>query len=244
AQYSDPINGDTTRAYANRLQVNLYLRLPAHGDRKNINAGTLSAAEAAQKIPKAARRAYEQGIKLQKENQPDKALAQFNQAIELYPSYFQALTERANLLMQQSKLVEAEAEFVQALQLNAKYPPALRGIGYCQIQQKKFAAAVSNLENAFVLEPTVPMTLLLLGYGNLSLGRYDEAKQCLEQSLKLNPEVAARARIHLAEIYAHEQKFVEAANEISAYLKAKPDAADAAQLKRMEADWRARGKRE
>jgi tetratricopeptide (TPR) repeat protein len=93
-----------------------------------------------------------------------------------------------------------------------------------------------------VLEPNAPLTLLLLGYANLSLSRYEEAKQCLQQALKLNPESAARARVHLAEIFAHEQKFKEAADEIRAYLKAKPDAADAANLRKMEADWRERSK--
>jgi len=243
-QYSDTAESDSTRAYANRVQVDVYMRLPLHGKRDDSKAGVISVAEASQNIPKPARQAYEQGLKFQKDNKADKALTAFNQAVELYPEYFQALTERGNLLVQSGKLTEAEADFERALRINSKYAPALRGIGFSQIQQKKFDAAVKNLENAFVLEPNSPMTLMLLGYGNLSLGRYEEAKQCLEQALKLNPDTAARARVHLAEIYAREQKFVEAANEISAYLKAKPGAADAAQLRRMEADWRARAKRE
>ena len=119
---------------------------------------------------------------------------------------------------------------------------ALRGIGYCQIQRKKFYEALGNLEKAYVLEPNAPMTLLLLGYANLSLNRHEEARQCLQQALKLNAESAARAHVYLAEILAHEQKFKEAADEIRAYLKANPNASDAASLQKMEADWRARGK--
>ncbi|MGH9834563.1 MAG: tetratricopeptide repeat protein [Blastocatellia bacterium] len=239
--YSDPAESDSTRAYANRLQINIYLRYPMQG-KKDTLSGMVNAAEAAQDIPKAARKAYDQGIKLQKENKGEQALTAFNQAIELYPGYFQALTERGNLLMMRNQLAEAEADFERALQLNGKYPPALRGIGYCQIQQKKFAAALGNLEKAFVLEPNVALTLLLLGYANLSLTRYEEAKQCLQQALKIGPESAARAHVYLAEIFAHEQKFKEAADELRAYLKAKPDAADAANLRKMEEDWRARSK--
>lgn len=243
AQYTDPADGDPTRAYANRLQIHLYLRYPLR-DRKDAPPGTVSAAEAAQEIPKPAKKAYDQGLKFQKENQAEKALTSFNQALELHPAYFQALTERANLRMQRNQVAEAEADFERALQLNAKYPPALRGLGYCQIQQKKFAAALGNLERSYALEPNVALTLLLLGYANLSLDRYEEAKQCLQQALKLGPESAARAHVYLAEVFAHEQKFKEAADAIRAYLKVKPDAADAAKLKEMEADWRARGKRE
>jgi tetratricopeptide (TPR) repeat protein len=241
-QYSDPAESDTTRSYANRLQINVYLRLPSHRDKSKANAGAISAIEAAQNIPKAARKAYEQGMKLQKENQADKALAQFNQAIEQFPEYFQAITERGNVLMQQNNLAEAEKDFARALKIYDKYTPALRGIGLCQIQQREFAAAVSNLENAFVLEPNAPATLMLLGYAHLSLNHYDESKQCLQQALKLGPESVPRAHVYLAEVYAHEQKFNEAAEEIRAYLKEKPDASDAASLRKMEADWRERAK--
>src|SRR5262249_19212345 len=135
-QYSEPAESDTTRAFSNRLQVNIYLRLPQHNTETVYKPGTVNVADAGQNIPRAARKAYEQGLKLQKENQVEKAFIAFNQAIELYPEYFQAMTERANLLMQQNKLIDAEADFERALQLNSKHSPALRGIGYCQIQQK------------------------------------------------------------------------------------------------------------
>src|SRR5215475_3990469 len=241
-QYCDPIEADTTRAYSNRLQVDVNLRLPLHKEKKNVNPGIVSASEAAQNIPKSALKAYEQGLKLQKENKGEQALISFNQAIELYPEYFQALTERANLLMGRNQLAESVADFERALRLNDKYTPALRGLGYGQIQQKQFEAAVSNLERAFVLEPGAPLTLMLLGYANLSLGRHEPAKQCLEEALKLGPESAARAHVYLAEVFAHEQKFKEAADSIRRYLTLKPDAADAADLRKMESDWRARAK--
>jgi tetratricopeptide (TPR) repeat protein len=241
-QYCDPIEADTNRAYSNRLQVDINLKLPLNKEKKDANPGVISLSEATQNIPKPALKAYEQGLKLQKENKGDQALTAFNQAIDLYPEYFQALTERANLLMGRNQLNEAAADFERALRLNEKHVPALRGLGYCQIQQKQFEAALSNLERAFVMEPKVPLTLLLLGYANLSLSRYEPAKQCLVEALKLGPESAARAHVYLAEVFAHEQKFKEAADSIRRYLTLKPDAADAAGLRKMESDWRARAK--
>jgi len=238
-QYTDPAQSDASRSYNNRLQIDVFLRLPLHKD-KDVKPGTISAIEAAQNIPKPARKAFDQGMKLQKENQPEKALAQFGQAIQLYPEYFQAMTERANLLMQQNKLKEAEAEFERSLLINGKYPPTLRGIGYCQIQQQKFPAALGNLEKAYSLEPTVPMTLMLLGYANLSLDRYEEAKQCLQQALKIGAESVPRAHVYLAEVYAHDGSYREAAEEVHLYLKLKPDSPDASRLKELESQWRAR----
>lgn len=241
-QFSEPAESDSTRSFANRVQINVYLRLPIRHNQPATPPGVVSVEEAAQNIPKAARKAYEQGMKLQKENQAEKALAQFDQAIALYPAYFQALTERANLRMGQNQLPAAAADFARALEFNGKYVPALRGLGYCQIQQKQFAAAVANLERAYALAPKVALTLLLLGYSNLSLNRYEPAKQCLLEALKLDEASAARAHVYLGEIYAQEGKFKEAADAVSRYLSLKPKVADAAQLKALEAQWRARSK--
>ena len=93
-----------------------------------------------------------------------------------------------------------------------------------------------------MLEPNVPLTLLLLGYGNLSLNRYDAAKQCLQEALRIEEKSAARAHVYLGEIFAHEQKFKDAADALGKYLKLKPDAADAKQLQELEAQWRSKAK--
>lgn len=240
AQYTDPVDGDPGRAFANRLQINLYLRYPA-SEKKDAPPGTINAAEA-REIPKPAKKAFEQGQKLQKENKAEQALASFNEALQLYPEYFQAFTERGNLLMQHGKLAESLADFDRALQINDKYSPALRGAGYCNIQQRKFEAAIDQLQKSLLYEPKVALTHMLLGYANLSLDRYPQAEQLLKQALKLGGDNIVRARVYLAEVYAHEQKFKEAADEIRAYLSLRPDAADAANLKKMESDWRARSK--
>ncbi|MFN0085007.1 MAG: carboxypeptidase regulatory-like domain-containing protein [Blastocatellia bacterium] len=245
-QYAEPAESDSTRSYANRLQVDIYMRLPIKHVAPTVPPGVVSIEEASQNIPREARKAYEQGMKLQKENQAgkggEKAMAQFNQAIDLYPEYFQALTERANLRMARNQLPEAAGDFERALRVNGKYVPALRGLGYCQIQQKQYAAAVANLEVAFALAPRASLTLLLLGYGNLSLNRYEAAKQCLQEALRLDETSAARAHVHLGEIYAREEKFTEAADEVRRFLSLNAQAPDAAQLKEMEKQWRARAK--
>lgn len=241
-QYSDPAESDSTRAYASRVHIDVYLRLPLHGKKEGGNPGIVNAATASQNIPKPARQAYEQGLKFQKENQPEKALLSFNRALELYPEYFQALAERGNLLMQHNKLTEALADFESALQINDKYSPALRGAAYCNIQHRNYEVAVGQLEKSLLYEPKIALSHMLLGYANLSLNRYEQAKLSLQQALKLGGDNIARARVYLAEVYAQEQKFKEAADEIRAYLKLRPDAADVGNLRKLEEDWRARVK--
>lgn len=240
-QFTEPAESDSTRAFSNRVHVNLYFRY-ANEKEVTVKPGTVSAAEAAQRIPKGAKKAFDDGVKLQRENQTEKALAQFNAAISEYPDYFQALTERANLRMSSNQLIEATSDFEQAIRLNPKYVPALRGLGYCQIQQKDFVAAVSSLERAYALATDNALTLMLLGYANLSLNRNEPARQCLNEALRLDEASAARAHVYLGEILALEQKFKEAADEVHKYLTLRPQAQDAQQLKELEAKWRAQAK--
>lgn len=114
-QVCDPTESDTNRAYSNRLQIDVFLKLPIPVEKQNFNPGAVNAEDA--NVPKPARKAYEQALKLQKEKQPQEAIAQLAQAIELYPNYVQALTERGNLLMQQNRLPEAEADFADSVEI-------------------------------------------------------------------------------------------------------------------------------
>jgi tetratricopeptide (TPR) repeat protein len=237
-QFSDPAESDSTRSYANRVQIHVYLRLPLANQKQNLNPGTIDAAEAS--VPTAARKAYEQGLKFQKENQADKALPQFQQAIELYPGYFQALTARGNLFLQRNRLIEAATDFDRAMKLNEKYAPALRGMGVCMLQTQHPIEAVELLLRSSEIEPDEALTQMFLGFAQMSVEQPRLAEESLRKALKLDAVRAVRAHAYLADLYARENKFAEAANELRQYLAAQPNAADAAKLKTMEAEWRAK----
>jgi Tfp pilus assembly protein PilF len=237
-QISDPAESDSTRSYNNRVQIHVYLRLPLIETKENLKAGTINVAEAT--VPNAARKAYEQGLKFQKENQADKALPQFQQAIELHPAYFQALTARGNLWLQRNHLLEAATDFDRALKLNEKYAPALRGMGLCMLQTQHPIEAVELLLRAAELEPEEALTHMFLGFAQMGVNQPQRAEESLRKALKLDAVRAARAHAYLADLYARANKFAEAADELRHYLKAQPNAPDAARLKTMEAEWRAK----
>lgn len=239
-QYSDPAESDSTRAYSNRLQIDVHLRLPIRSDKTEAKPGTINVAEVAQDVPRPARQAYEKGLKFQKDNQPDKALESFSQAIELYPDYFQALTERGALLLQRSQIVEAATDFDHVMKINGKYAPALRGMGLCMLQSQHYPEAIELLSQAASLQPDEALTHMFLGFAQLSNKQARLAEASLQKALRLDATRAVRAHAYLADLYAGENRFLEAADELRAYLTAQPNASDAPRLKKMEAEWRAR----
>jgi len=229
----------TTRTATNSLTANIAMRAEAVKT-SGPKPAVVSAADAGQKVPPQARKAFEEAVKFRGSNDPAKALASFTQAIELYPAYYQALAARADMHLSRRQLSEAAADFDRALKSNPRYGAALRGAGYCKLVRGQFAEAVEYFDKAVVAEPESARSFLLLGMANFELDRREQAKLALQQALKIDAAQSVRARLYLANIHAREGHFRRAADELRTYLEAAPSDPEAAELRKVEALWRAR----
>src|SRR6266404_8181310 len=236
---SDVVETNPSRTANGNLTVQLVLRERADHS-KGPKPGIIRAGENEQRIPKEARKAFNDGLKFKGNDEPLKALESFNRAVELYHEYYQAFSERGDVNVFQRKLEEAAADFDRALKINAYYGPALRGLGYCKLEKKEFADAIDLFEKSISAEPNNANTHLLLGIANLELDRREPAREALQKALSFNTQPVPRAHIYLANLYARERQYLKAADELHAYLEAEPFASDAESLKVTEAQWRAR----
>jgi Flp pilus assembly protein TadD len=237
---TDGVEVDTTRTATGDLTVNLVLRrdISAHVAPKKAEA--VSVAEVEQKVPKQARQAYREALKLREENQNDKALRSLTRAVELFPEYFQALAERGDMLILGGKLTEAADDFARALKVNPRYGPALRGAGYCQLERREFEESARYLEQATAARPDDANAYLLLGIAYLELDRREQAEGALLKALGFNTRRELRAHIYLGNLYARAGRYKEAADQLRQYLEANPTDPTAADLTEVEAKWRAR----
>jgi tetratricopeptide (TPR) repeat protein len=238
---SESVEADTSRTATGNLNVNLILRRGSEPPADNLKpAEVVTTAEAGQQVPKEARQAFKAGLRFRRANEPDKALQSFTHAVELYPEYFQALAARGDLRVLQRRLGEAAADFESALKVNPRYGPALRGAGYCKLEKREFVEAIKDFEKSLTAQPDNANTYLLLGIAYLELDRRDAAKAALFKALSFNSPHELRAYLYLANLYAREHLYTEAAEELHKYLEANPTAPDAANLKAIESQWRAR----
>ncbi|MEA2175797.1 MAG: hypothetical protein QOD00_3389 [Blastocatellia bacterium] len=236
---SDMVETDTTRTATDTLSVNLYMRRSdAPGESRKASA--VSVAEAAQKVPKEARKAFMDALKFKDERKFDDALENLTRAINLFPEYFQALAERGDLYISHHQLALAATDFENALKINAQYGHALRGAGYCKLEKREFTEAAHDFEQAITAEPDNFNAYLLLGIAHLELDQRDDARKALEQALKINPDGAVRAHIYLANLNARQGSYRQAADELHTYLQLNPMDPEAEKLKSVEAKWRAR----
>ncbi len=226
--FSDAVEVETGRTSPPRLLINLYLRAgPKALDRKQDKGSTISLKEAAQNVPKSARKAFEQAQTFRSKNRSDRALDYLNRAIEIFPQYFQALAERGHLRVSMMQPTEAAADFARALELNDRYEPALRGLGICYFQDGRLEDAIVYFERAVSEAPSNAVDRLFLGICNARLGRSDVARAALHRALAIDPIGAARAHVYLAHLSIQEDKPQDAIAELEAYLTALPGAPDA-----------------
>lgn len=236
---SDVVEMNPSRTANGNLTVQLLLR-----DRsdytKDRKPGVIRVGENEQRIPKGARKAFNDGLKFKGNDETLKALESFNRAVELYHEYYQAFSERGDVNVFQRKLEEAAADFDRALKINDHYGPALRGAGYCKLEKREFSGAIELFEKSISADPTNANTHLLLGIANLELDRREPAREALKKALSFNTQPVPRAHIYLANLYARERQYLQAADELHKYIEADPLAAEAAGMREIEAKWRAR----
>jgi tetratricopeptide (TPR) repeat protein len=238
SQTSDQVSVDTARVAGQRVLVHLYLKKPV-----SITAGespdpVVSVREMTERIPKKARKAYEEALQEKTRNRLDRAEAKLKRAILLHPGYFQALTARGEIFISQGRCTEALEDFGKALIHHPHYGPALRGSGYCLLEESRFQESVDHLEKAVSIDPSHHDAHLFLGIALLASNQASRAEENLRRALALDPRRAVSAHIYLAQLYAAQQDYQAAAEEVAAYLEIQPDAPHAERLRAQQQQWR------
>jgi lipopolysaccharide biosynthesis regulator YciM len=71
------------------------------------------------------------------------------------------------------------------------------------------------------------------------LDRREPAREALQKALSFDTQPVPRAHIYLANLFAREHQYLQAADELHRYIQVDPVAADAAGMREIEAKWRA-----
>jgi tetratricopeptide (TPR) repeat protein len=242
-QYSESVEADVSRLSASRIAANIYLRSSVKIElAKEGRSAGITVAEVSQRVPREAQKAMEKAVRLRANQKLAEALAMLNRAVEIYPDFFQAITERGHLRITMGRLAEARKDFAQALEINGNYAPALRGAGICEFAEGNHAMAIRDLRRTISEEPRDAIAHLFLGLANVGLNRSDAARAALQKALSLDPKNCVRAHVHLANLDLKENRHLEAAAELEAYLAAVPNAQDAERLRLLLAQIRAQTK--
>ncbi len=240
-QVSDPAPVDLTRGLSSRVLFNLYLRsASARSAQQPKHAAGITVAEAAQRVPRQARKEFERGEARRARGEMAGALEAFDDAIRLFPSYFQALAARGHMRIALKMVPEAERDFARALELGGGYEPALRGAGMCEFEKRNYEGAVALFEKALLQDPRNASSNLFLGISLALLDRPEQARPALVKALTLDSLGAARAHVHLAYMLMRENRLEQAITELDAYLQKVPHAPDSGTFRELRRRLRSR----
>lgn len=188
-----------------------------------------------QEVPKAARKAYDQGVKLARNNRPEDASAKLQEAVRIFPDYLYALNKLGEQYSAANKPAEAQAMFERAIAVNPKFALSHINLGILFVHQRQFDEAIAALENGIRLDGTYPMGHLNLGLALMSKTppEFDHAEKELTRALEMGKKEMVYVRKHLFNLNLRRQKLDQAAGQLEAYLREDPGAPDAEQVRQM-----------
>jgi tetratricopeptide (TPR) repeat protein len=221
---------DRTYGTANE-QKDIYLRL-----RRGASPTGPTSSVFLQEVPPDAKKLYEHAVDELKSNKTKEAYEALKSSLEIFPKYFAALELLASEYLKAGHYEASQILFTLANQVNPRSFSCWHGLAYSLYSQKKYAEAITAIDKAIEVNGSVPDGLLLHGVLLRRTQKLAEAEKELTKAKELYGEVRPEIRRELGLVYSDQKKYKEAAKELRAYVKARPDAKDTAAVKTMLSD--------
>ncbi|HWN10272.1 MAG TPA: tetratricopeptide repeat protein [Pyrinomonadaceae bacterium] len=187
-----------------------------------------------QEVPDQARKEYERGIVLlQKSEQQKEGVQSLKKAIELFPTYFEALEMLGTEYVKQLDFDAAIPVLTKAIEINGRAHHSLSSLSVAQYNLKQLPAAVESMKRAITHNQKSASANLWLGMLLRQADKLDEAETYLKQADKLAESKLPDVHWQLALLFNQVKKYKEAADELELFLKLQPDARDTENIKKL-----------
>jgi tetratricopeptide (TPR) repeat protein len=196
-----------------------------------------------QEIPVPARDAYERGLRFSRENKLDQAMTSYKEAIDAFPRYYDAHFALGCELIKTGRSERAIGELEAARQINAKDDRVYACFGQALISLKKFAVAAAAYNEAARLRPDESSYPYLRACALIDQARalgpsardhkglLDAAEIDLGRAYELSGKSMSAVHIQRARLYEQRGDAKRAADELASYLRANPNADNAAAIR-------------
>lgn len=228
------------RYSSDQVFVDIYLKM----DPKKAGTGDGAATVIfAQEIPGDARKLYKKGVK-QLDDKKDEGLELLKQAVEIFPTYYDALDRLGTEYVQRKQYEEAAPYLTRAADVNKRSYSSFYWLGVANFNLKNMPAAIEALRSAVTIKPLSVNAQLFYGMLLRMDGNYELAEKALLQARSLTEKGAPVAEVHwqLALLYEKTSRYKEAADELERFLKVQPETADAEKIRKLIDDLRAKAK--
>ena len=203
-----------------------------------------------QNVPKAAREVFDRAMKLGKAGRKQVANTMLQEAIRIFPDYFDAHFALSSEWMKAGRMAEAIAELEQASRINPKDDRVYQTFGIILMRQGKsdvgaalFAEAArlnpteplhplmratALMDYATALNPAQPETVAAIAERDMALGEAE--RNLIIANEKSNKQLAV-VHMQMARLYQKRGERERAAFELDQYLLTNPGAKDADEIR-------------
>jgi protein O-mannosyl-transferase len=144
---------------------------------------------------------YELGMVMLYQGRIDEAIAQYQAALQINPSYAAAYNNLGNTLLMEGRTGEAIAQFGELLKINPSSAEAHYNLGNALSSQGRTDEAIAEYRAALQLNPSYALAHNNLGKALIEQGKEGEAIEQMEQAVALQP-ASAETRNNLAWVLA------------------------------------------
>ena len=163
---------------------------------------------------------------------PQKRLADLNEALRLEPKMVEALRARGFHYAGEKKSDEAIKDLLAAEKISPGHPATIEALALVLSREKKFDEALEYLAKLQKLRPKLVEPLLIEARVHAVRSNMDGALDCLNRALKLQPNNTAVLLLR-ASLYSEIGKPKEAMADVDKVLELKPDDEKARQYRAM-----------
>jgi len=210
------------------VQIQIYLEPVKRGGQGGENGVVF-----VQEIPDEAKKSFSEGASNIEKGNVEKGISALKKAVEIFPTYYDALLLLGNQYVNQQKYDDAEIVLIKAAEVNPKGQGCFEGLGFVKYKLNKHQEAIETLEKAILINPKSEDAYLWLGI----VHRMSKSYQAAETTLKKGNELAEKKNptIHwqLALLYNDTKRYAEAATELTTFLKLQPDSKDKDNIKKL-----------
>lgn len=235
--YTNRQNGQSS---SDAVYLDVYLKY----DKRKANVGVSGTTGAVfvQQVPDEARRLYQQGVK-ELDEKNDKGLERIEQALKVFPDYFDALNLLGREYTERKEYKKALPLLVKSIEINQRSFTSFYALAYALYKLNHRPEALEAARGARILRSDSVNAQLLYGTLLRLDEKYEDAEESLVKAKKL-AEKSPTPEIHwqLALLYNRTNRNKQAAEELKTFLKLKPDAADKEEIKKLIASLQAENK--
>ncbi len=180
--------------------------------------------------PKKAVAEDEKGRELEQQNKHEEALARLQKAVESYPKYADAYYVMGMIHRGMQHLPEAETMFRKSIEADAHWTPPYIQLIQVELQKGDTIEMQKVCDRIIELDPTLVLGHYFAAVAHYKQGQLADAEKEGLLAEKNSRETLPQIHFILAQVYEARGNSTDAASRYKDYLKANPQAPNAAQV--------------